>query len=100
MKSGPSIAVMLGGAPKLDGAKHYADDDSEAGDMSLSETKMRAEDAATALAAALEAKEPKKIVAAFCALTVLADHLAELEDSGEKDDDETSAEAPEEVEEG
>ena len=94
MKGGPSIAVMLGGA------KHYDDEEAE-GDLSLSETKARAEDAAVAFQNALDTKNPRKIVAAFCSLSVLCNHLDELEESGEKDDErdgEVMREEPEETE--
>lgn len=76
----PSIAVMLGGA------KH--DDAEEDGDLSLSETKALAEDAASAFADAVGAGDPKRIVKAFCALSELCRHLEELEESGEADDEE------------
>lgn len=64
------------------------DPDDGGGDLSLSETKARAEDAATAFADAVEAKDPKRIVKAFAALSTLCGHLDELEDAGEKDDEE------------
>ncbi len=89
---GPSIAVMLGGG------KPKGDDYEEDGDLSLSETKARAEDAATAFAASLEGGDAKAIVKAFCTLSTLCHHLEDLEESGETDDEE-EAEAEDEPEE-
>ncbi len=85
---GPSIAVMLGG--HASGGRHddEGDPEGEQGDLSLSETKARAEDAATAFADAVEAKDARRIVKAFCALGELCRHLEELEESGESEEEE------------
>ena len=83
MKGAPSIAVMLGGVKK--------DDESE-GDLSLSEAKKSAEDAATAFADAVEAKDAKRIVKSFHALYDLCEHVRELEESGETDEEEKKEE--------
>ncbi len=85
---------MLGGSKGGDDA--YEDD----GDLSLSETKDRANDAATAFASALESegRDPKRIVKAFCTLMTLCSHIEELEESGEKDDEEEAVEPEEETE--
>lgn len=78
---GPSIAVMLGSAEPKEGGGG----DSE---MSLSEAKSRAEDAATAFAASLEmeGRDPRRILKAFRTLSTLCAKVEELEDSGETDD--------------
>ncbi len=89
---GPSIAVMLGGA------KHDDAEDSDSGELSLSEAKSSAEDAATAFADAVESKDAKRIVKSFGALAELCAHVSELKDSGEKDEDEDTDEADESAE--
>ena len=78
---GPSIAVMLGGKSEPD-----------EGESSMGETKQRAEDAAHALAEALQAKDPQRIVRAFGALSTLVGKLGELEESGESEDEEKAEE--------
>lgn len=96
MKGAPSIAVMLAG--KKDGEEEGE------GDLSLSETRARAEDAATAFASAVDGKDATKIVKAFCSLKTLCDHLEELEESGETDDEpkdeEVEVEEPDAADEG
>lgn len=94
---GPTIAVMLGGKHSEGRDSDYKED----GDLSLSETRARAEDAASAFAASLEmsGRDPARIVKAFCALKVLCDHLEELEESGETDDEERSEEEEDRPEE-
>lgn len=87
---GPDVAVMLG-VPK--------DEGEEDGEQSLSEVKARAEDAATALAAAVGAKDAKKIVDAFCSLQTLCGKLSELEESGETAEEEAAESPAEEAEE-
>jgi hypothetical protein len=64
-------------------------------DLSLSEAKASAEDAAHAFADAVQAKDGKRIVRAFRALCTLCGHLDELEDAGESEDAEEEAEAEE-----
>ncbi len=88
---GPSIAVMLGSA------KHEPSDDE--GELSLSEAKSSAEDAATAFAAATSEGDAKKIVSSFRSLCTLCAHLDELEESGETYDDEETKESTDEAEE-
>ncbi len=90
---------MLGGShgpPHDGGDDRSAPEDSD--DLSLSETKARASDAATALAAALEneGRDPKRIVQAFRSLYTLCCHLDELEESGETDDEPEEEDSKEE----
>lgn len=73
---------MLGGKPS------GGDDESE---TSHSEAQAGAEDAAHAFADAVQAKDAKRIVRAFCALSTLCGHLDELADAGEVDDAEEEA---------
>ena len=82
----PNVAVMLG-VPESD--------EHEDGEQSLSEVKARAEDAATAFAAAVKAGDAKKILASFHPLYTLCMKMHELEESGETDEEE-AAESPEE----
>ena len=89
MKS-PSIAVMLGGK---------AEEAEGEGDLSLSEAKASAKDAASSFASAVSAGDADKIVTAFGALAELCAHVRELEESGETDDEEAEEEVAEEVEE-
>lgn len=78
---GPSIAVMLGGGHS-GGASSKGDEPEESG---ASETRARAEDAATVFADAVEAKDARRIVKAFSSLSTLCDKLNELADSGEEE---------------
>jgi hypothetical protein len=88
---GPSIAVMLGGghslAPKSKGSSYDSEEEKDETDLGLSETKARAEDAASAFADAVEAKDAARIVKAFGALATLCEHLEELEESGEAEEE-------------
>ena len=83
---------MLGAphaAPKKSKAPSYDDSEEEKDetDLGLSETKARAEDAASAFADAVEAKDAGRIVKAFGALATLCEHLEELEESGEAEEE-------------
>lgn len=81
---------MLAGKP--DGK---SDDD---GEMSSSEARERAEDAAMAFANAVEAKDAKRIVKAFGSLSTLCGHLDELGDEYEEDEKKDEEESPAEEE--
>jgi len=84
VKAEPTVAVMMGEKPG---------GEEDSAEQSMGEVRAAAEDAAHALADALQAKDAKRIVRAFCSLSTLAGKLDELEDSGETDEEE-AAESP------
>lgn len=77
---GPSIAVMLGG-------KGAPVDEESSADLSKSDAQAGAEDAAHAFADAVQAKDGKRMVRAFCALSELCGHLDELDDANEEEEE-------------